>query len=166
MKQSGSSDRPPDPRSVSPAPPGRHHGTAGTGSGLIRSLTQLRPQASGARRARQAANVADLLGLCRTLTLRPGKRAGESRCQLTAITGCSVRRNPHEDTSAHEQIFGRETVDSASGPASPVLTGYGRRAGSLGPGLTSGSADAVRAVLGDDLPAGPQVLRHPPALPV
>jgi len=46
---------------------------------------------------------------------------------------------------------------SASGPASPVLSGYGRRVGSLGPGLTSDSADAVRAVLRDDLPAGPQV---------
>jgi len=54
-------------------------------------------------------------------------------------------------------IFGRETVDSASDPASPVLTGYGNSAGSLGPGLTSESADAVRAVLRDDLPAGPQV---------
>jgi hypothetical protein len=31
------------------------------------------------------------------------------------------------------QIFGRETVDSASRPASPVLIGYGRRVGSLGP---------------------------------
>ena len=54
-------------------------------------------------------------------------------------------------------IFGRETVDSASGPASPVLAGYGRKVGSLGPGLTSDSADAVRAVLRDDLSAGPQV---------
>jgi hypothetical protein len=60
---------------------------------------------------------------------------------------------------------GRETVDSASGPASPVLTGYGHRVGSLGPGLTSESADAVRAVLRDDLSAGPQVYRHPPAMP-
>src|ERR1035441_3308685 len=55
------------------------------------------------------------------------------------------------------QIIGRETVDSASGPASPVLTGYGNSVGSLGPGLTSESAGAVRAVLRDDLPAGPQV---------
>jgi hypothetical protein len=39
--------------------------------------------------------------------------------------------------------LGRETVDSASGPASPVLPGYGRRVGSLGPGLTSESADAL-----------------------
>ena len=56
-----------------------------------------------------------------------------------------------------EQIFGRETVDSASGPAFPVLSGYGRRVGSLGPGLTSEAADAVRAVLQDDPSAGPQV---------
>ena len=61
--------------------------------------------------------------------------------------------------------IGRETVDSASGPASPVLTGYGHRVGSLGPGLTSESADAVRAVLRDDLSAGPQVYWHPPAVP-
>ena len=44
-------------------------------------------------------------------------------------------------------------MDSASGPASPVLAGYGRSVGSLGPGLTSDSADAVRAVLRDDLSA-------------
>ena len=56
------------------------------------------------------------------------------------------------------KIFGRENVDSASGPASPVLAGYGRRVGSLGPGLTSDSADAVRAVLRDDLSAGPRLL--------
>jgi len=56
---------------------------------------------------------------------------------------------------------GRESVDSASGPASPILTGYGRRVGSLGPGLTSESADAVRAVLRDDLSAGPQVFTAP-----
>src|ERR1035441_1292240 len=59
--------------------------------------------------------------------------------------------------TARRKIFGRETVDSASGPASPVLTGYGNSVGSLGPGLTSESAGAVRAVLRDDLPAGPQV---------
>ena len=34
-------------------------------------------------------------------------------------------------------------MGSASGPASPVLTWFGRRVGSLGPGLTSESADAV-----------------------
>ena len=58
------------------------------------------------------------------------------------------------------RIFGqgdRETVDSASGAASLVLTEQGRSVGSLGPGLTSDSADAVRAVLRDDLSAGPQV---------
>jgi len=55
------------------------------------------------------------------------------------------------------EIIGRETVDSASGTASPVSAGYGRSVGILGPGLTSDSADAVRAVLRDDLSAGPQV---------
>ncbi len=54
-------------------------------------------------------------------------------------------------------IFGRETVDSASGAASLILTEQGRSVGSLGPGLTSDSADAVRAVLRGALSAGPQV---------
>src|SRR5580700_9715424 len=56
---------------------------------------------------------------------------------------------------------GRETVDNASGAASLILTEQGRRVGSLGPGLTSDSADAVRAVLRDDLSAGPQVYMAP-----
>src|SRR6266516_920371 len=51
----------------------------------------------------------------------------------------------------------QENVDSASGPACAVLRWCGRRVGGLGPGLTSDSADAARAVLRDDLPAGPQV---------
>jgi hypothetical protein len=54
----------------------------------------------------------------------------------------------------------------ASGPASPVLRWYGHRVGSLGPGLTSESADAVRVVLRNDLSAGIQFLWHPPAVPV
>jgi len=62
--------------------------------------------------------------------------------------------------------IGRETVDSASGAASLILTELGRSVGSLGPGLTSESAEAVRAVLRDDLSAGPQVLWHLPAVPV
>ena len=68
-------------------------------------------------------------------------------------------------TSARQKIFGRETVDSASGAASLILTERGRSVGSLGPGLTSDSADAVRAVLRDDLSAGPQVLWHLPVVP-
>ena len=67
---------------------------------------------------------------------------------------------------SQQRVFGREDVDSASGPASMVLTWYGRRVGGLGPGLTSESADAARVVLRNDLSAGPQVFRHPPALPV
>src|SRR5580693_1170227 len=55
------------------------------------------------------------------------------------------------------QIIDRETVDSASGAASLILTEQGRSVGSLGPGLTSDSADAVRAVLRGALSAGPQV---------
>jgi hypothetical protein len=60
-----------------------------------------------------------------------------------------------------KKIFGRESVDNTSGPASLILTEQGRRVGSLGPGLTSDSADAVRAVLRDDLSAGPQVFMAP-----
>ena len=63
----------------------------------------------------------------------------------------------HLNLLTPKRVIGRETVDSASGAASPVLTGYGRSVGSLGPGLTSESADAVRAVLQDHLSAGPQV---------
>jgi hypothetical protein len=55
-------------------------------------------------------------------------------------------------------------------PRFPGLSGYGRRVGSLGPGLTSEAADAVRAVLQDDPSAGPQVYgthrRCRPDLPV
>jgi hypothetical protein len=43
---------------------------------------------------------------------------------------------------------------SASGPASPVLRWFGRRVGSLGPGLTSYSADAVSGCPAIDLSAG------------
>ena len=65
-----------------------------------------------------------------------------------------------------QRILGRESVGSASGPASPALTWRGRRVGGLGPGLTSESADAGVLSLGIDLSAGSQVLWHPPALPV
>ena len=44
--------------------------------------------------------------------------------------------------SRHSYSAGRMWI-SASGPASPVLGWYGRRVGSLGPGLTSYSADAI-----------------------
>src|SRR5271169_5782543 len=64
----------------------------------------------------------------------------------------------HPPAAVHN---GRETVDSASGAASLILTEQGRSVGSLGPGLTSDSADAVRAVLRDDLSAGPQVFMAP-----
>ena len=61
---------------------------------------------------------------------------------------------------------GRESVGSASGAASPTVIWRGRRVRSLGPGLTSESADAARAVLRNDLSAGSQFFWHPPALPV
>ena len=80
---------------------------------------------------------------------------------LVDLRGTLMRSRPWYQPT----VIGRESVGSASGPASPVLTGYGHRVGSLGPGLTSESADAVRAVLRDDLSAGPQVYRHLPAVP-
>src|SRR6266851_8208141 len=69
------------------------------------------------------------------------------------------RQSPHHHRGYPTRRIGREDVGSASGsgPASAVLAWYGRRVGSLGPGLTSESADAARAVLRDDLSAGPQV---------
>jgi hypothetical protein len=47
-------------------------------------------------------------------------------------------------------------------PGFDLVWAYGR---GLGPGLTSESADAVRVVLRNDLPAGSQVFWHPPAVP-
>jgi len=82
----------------------------------------------------------------------PASRA-QVRPEL-AVLCSSLAANSPSTTSTYSA--GRLWI-SASGPASPVLTGYGRRVGSLGPGLTSDSADAVRAVLRDDLSAGPQV---------
>ena len=67
----------------------------------------------------------------------------------------SIRAKPPK--RRRHKILGRETVDSASGAASLILTEQGRSVGSLGPGLTSDSADAVRAVLRGALSAGPQV---------
>jgi hypothetical protein len=71
---------------------------------------------------------------------------------------------PHHDTLAQNWAIGTPRHDegglsrrdpdsagrmwvSASGPASVVLRWCGRRVGGLGPGLTSDSADAARAVL-------------------
>src|SRR5260370_42418636 len=62
---------------------------------------------------------------------------------------------------ALECLLGREDVGSASGPASVVLRWCERRVGGLGPGLTSESADAARAVLRNDLSAGSQVFMAP-----
>src|SRR5580693_3854662 len=64
-------------------------------------------------------------------------------------------------TAAPEDRVGREDVDSASGPASPILTEYGRRVGGLGPGLTSESADALSGCPANDSSAGSQVFVAP-----
>ena len=84
----------------------------------------------------------------------PVRRIGQGQHLELAQTGISLRR------------VGREDVGNASGPASLALIWWGRRVGGLGPGLTSESADAARAVLIIDLSAGPRFLWHPPALPV
>src|SRR6266536_6160796 len=70
------------------------------------------------------------------------------------------------DASRSLQSIGRESVGSASGPASPVLRWCGRRVGSLGPGLTSDSADAARLSCETICRPGPRFLWHPPARPV
>jgi hypothetical protein len=103
------------------------------------------------------------------LDIQP-KVAGRVRLRGLASTGHRMSGSVPPPTVSislsPRRIVGRETVDSASGPASLVLTGYGRRVGSLGPGLTSESADAVRAVLRDDRRPGPRFLWHLPAVPV
>src|SRR5437016_2048484 len=57
--------------------------------------------------------------------------------------------------------IGREDVDECFRPCFPAFARWGRSVGSLGPGLTSESADAARAVLRDDLSAGSQVFVAP-----
>ena len=69
------------------------------------------------------------------------------------------------DRIAESSLFGREDVGSASGSACRASAWSARSVGGLGPGLTSDSADAVRAVLRAVLSAVPQVLA-PPVLPV
>ena len=64
---------------------------------------------------------------------------GKTFGRVVALTGVSLKLYPDEVLA----IIGRETVDSASGAASLILTEQGRSVGSLGPGLTSYSADAV-----------------------
>jgi hypothetical protein len=85
-------------------------------------------------------------------------------------TGRSERPAIAKQAAGHPRKIGRETVDSASGPASPILTDYGRRAGSLGPGLTCESADALSGCPANDPSAGSQVIgthrRCRPDLPV
>jgi hypothetical protein len=66
----------------------------------------------------------------------------------------------------HPYRFGRESVGSASGPASPILTEQGRRVGSLGPGLACESADARSGCPANrSAGRGPGFSWHPPAVP-
>ena len=68
-------------------------------------------------------------------------------------------------TRREQDKIGREDVDSASGPASPILTEYGRRVGSPGPGLTCESADALSGCPANDSSAGSQVYLAPAGVP-
>ena len=71
-----------------------------------------------------------------------------------------------EDMTATAPGIGREDVDSASGLASPILTEYGRRVGSLGPGLACESADARPGCPANrSAGRGPGFSWHPPAVP-
>jgi hypothetical protein len=67
-----------------------------------------------------------------------------ARDPLPLRTGHSACRHPGGRPSCQPLRVGRESVGSASCPASLALTWRGRRVGGLGPGLTSESADAVR----------------------
>jgi len=70
-----------------------------------------------------------------------------------------------EGMTATAPGIGREDVDSASGLASPILTEYGRRVGSLGPGLACESADALSGCPANDSSAGSRVYLAPAGVP-
>jgi hypothetical protein len=97
------------------------------------------------------------------LTLHERQPDGTRSALLGGLrSGRSARRHAPKRFNCRVRGIGREDASSASGsgPTSAVLAWYGGRVGagrSLGPGLTSESADAARAVLRDDLSAGPQV---------
>jgi hypothetical protein len=68
----------------------------------------------------------------------------------TYRTGRSVCACRSGGRDVRRYRVGREDVESASGPASPILTEYGRRVGGLGPGLTCESADALSGCPAND----------------
>ena len=90
-------------------------------------------------------------------------------------TGESVRVEAGKLARTEPQIFGRESVDSASGresvdgasgAASPDGDWAGARVRALGPGLTSDSADAASCCPARRSVGRAPGFRHPPALPV
>ena len=94
------------------------------------------------------------------------ERAGQG----TVLASPAFERIAHPSVNADGRRtpalrFGRETVDSASGPASAVLRWCGRRVRGLGPGLTFDSADADALSCETICRPGPGFLA-PPALPV
>ena len=101
MKQSGSSERAagPEERTTSTAGPAsrsRRHGLwshSATPRGVRRTACATGSQGRGPPWPMPDPGA------------QTRKACWESRCQLTTITGCPARRNLHEDTSAHEQIF-------------------------------------------------------------
>jgi hypothetical protein len=86
--------------------------------------------------------------------------------EADAITGQSVAVGHAGRHNYPPRRVGRESVGSASGPASPISTEQGRRVGGLGPGLACESADA-RSGCPANRSAGraPGFFWHPPAVP-
>src|SRR5215470_14962019 len=84
--------------------------------------------------------------------------------RYSALTHYGVPAISEDRVIGEERVIGREDVDSA--PALPPRSWFSVGVGSgPGPGLTSESADAVRAVLITICRPGPS-LWHLPALPV
>ena len=76
--------------------------------------------------------------------------------------GMTLREHQIQSSASRSMLrIGREDVDNASGPASLILTEYGRRVGGLGPGLTCESADALSGCPANDSSAGSQVFMAP-----
>jgi hypothetical protein len=85
---------------------------------------------------------------------------------LPPRTRRSARAHVWDNSGSQLYIFGREDASRASGPASAVLRGYGRR---VGTGTRSDLLSGLTPYEGcpdTGPPAGSWSFRHPPALPV
>ena len=134
-------------------------------------ILRVRPTARGANLHTSQAKPSPLNAAAKTLTcpLRSSVRNKLSSPSVAMLrqarTGRSAAASFRRRQVPARTRIGREDVGSASGPASPVLSWWGRSVGNLGPGLTSESADAASGCLANDLSAGPQFFWHPPAVP-